>query len=63
MKVSDLFHSIFIGRLPVVMDEIPIELIIHFGQTALNYVPVSYWTMDQEGWAKKVEVIAKDDKR
>ena len=44
------------------MDEIPPELIINFDQTALNYVPVSHWTMDQEG-AKRVEVVAKDDKR
>ena len=29
------------------MDEIPPELIINFDQTALNYVPVSHWTMDQ----------------
>ena len=46
----------------VTMDEIPPELIINFDQTALNYVPVSHWTMDQEG-AKRVEVVAKDDKR
>jgi len=44
------------------MDEIPPDLIINFDQTALNYVPVSHWTMDQEG-AKRVEVVAKDDKR
>ena len=46
----------------VTMDEIPPELIINFDQTALNYVPVSHWTMDQVG-AKRVEVVAKDDKR
>jgi len=38
------------------MNEIPPDLIINFDQTALNYVPVSHWTMDQEG-AKR------DDKR
>jgi len=31
------------------MDEILPDLIINFDQTALNYVPVSHWTMDQEG--------------
>ena len=46
----------------VTMDEIPPELIINFDQTAMNYVPVSHWTIDQEG-AKRVEVVAKDDKR
>ena len=40
------------------MDEIPPELIINFDQTALNYIPVSQWTTDQEG-AKRVEVVAK----
>jgi len=44
------------------VDEIPPDLIINFSQTALNYVPVSHWTMDQEG-AKRVEVVAKYDKR
>ena len=44
------------------MDEIPPQLVINFDQTALNYVPISHWTMDKEG-AKRVKVIAKDDKR
>ena len=46
----------------VTMDEISHELILNFDQTALNYVPVTSWTMEEEG-AKRVEVIAKDDKR
>ena len=46
----------------VTMDEIPPELIINFDQTAVNYVPVSHWTMDKEG-SKRVEVVARDDKR
>ena len=46
----------------VTMDEIPPELILNFDQTGLNYVPVTSWTMEEEG-AKRVEVIAKDDKR
>jgi len=36
--------------------------VINFDQTALNYVPISHWTMEEEG-AKRVEVVAKDDKR
>ena len=46
----------------VLMDEIPGELIINWDQTGVNYIPVSSWTMQSEG-AKKVEIIAKDDKR
>ena len=46
----------------VAMDEIPYELILNFDQTGLNYVPVTHWTMEKEG-AKRVEVVAKDDKR
>ena len=43
------------------MDEIPGELIINWDQTGINYIPVSSWTMQSEG-AKKVEIIAKDNK-
>ena len=46
----------------VSMDEIPTDLVINFDQTALNYVPMSHWTMEKEG-TKRVEIIAKDDKR
>ena len=46
----------------VYMDEIPKDLIINFDQTGINYVPVTSWTMEQEG-AKRVELVAKDDKR
>ena len=46
----------------VAMDDIPAELVINFDQTALNYVPVTPWTMEKQG-AKRVEVVAKDDKR
>ena len=38
------------------------ELVINWDQTGLNYVPVSQWTMAQEG-AKRVEIDGKDDKR
>ena len=46
----------------IVMDEVPVELVINWDQTGLNYVPVSQWTMAQEG-AKRVEIDGKDDKR
>ena len=44
------------------MDEVPHELIINWDQTGLNYVPVSSWTMAEEG-CKHVEIDGKDDKR
>ena len=46
----------------VAMDEVPPELIINWDQTGLNYVPVSSWTMAEEG-CKRVEIDGKDDKR
>ena len=33
----------------VAMDEIPAELVINFDQTALNYVSVTPWTMEEQG--------------
>ena len=44
------------------MDDIPENLIINFDQTGLNYVPVTSWTMEEAG-ARRVEVVAKDDKQ
>ena len=44
------------------MDEVPSELIINLDQTALSYVLVSQWTMEEEG-AKRVEMDGKDNKR
>ena len=46
----------------VSMDEIPKELVVNFDQTGIHYVPVSDWTMAEEG-AKRVELVGKDDKR
>ena len=46
----------------VVMDKIPPDLMINFDQTGINYLPISSWTMEKEG-AKRVEMVAKDDKR
>ena len=50
------------NKVVVAMDEIPMELIINFDQTGIRYVPVSDWTMAEEG-AKRVELLGKDDKR
>lgn len=44
------------------MDEVPSAMVINWDHTAINYVPVSSWTMEKEG-SKKVEIVAKDDKR
>ena len=44
------------------MDTIPKELVVDFDQTGIRYVPVSDWTMVEEG-AKRVELVSKDDKR
>ena len=46
----------------ITTDEIPLEMVINFDQTGINYIPVSSWTMEMEG-AKRVEVAGKDDKR
>ena len=46
----------------VQMDEICSEMIVNWDQTGINYVPVSSWTMEEEG-SKQVELIGKEDKR
>ena len=46
----------------VSLDNIPPSLVINWDQTAIQYVPISSWTMEQEG-AKRVEIAGKDDKR
>lgn len=46
----------------VEMEEIPQDLILNWDQTAVNYVPVSNWTMAKEG-SKKVPIAGIDDKR
>jgi len=45
----------------VEMEEIPPDLILNWDQTAVNYVPVSNWTMAKEG-SKSVPVAGIDDK-
>ena len=59
-EMKRMFHQDI--RSAVVMDEVPLELIINWDQTALSYVPVSQCTMEEEG-AKQVEIDGKDDKR
>ena len=49
-------------KLIISMDEIPGDLVINFDQTGIHYIPVSDWTMAEEG-SKRVEITGKDDKR
>ena len=46
----------------VQMDEIREDMIVNWDQTGVNYVPISSWTMEEEG-SKRIELIRKDDKR
>ena len=46
----------------VEMEEILSNMVINWDQTAIKYVPVSNWTMADEG-SQRVEVIAANDKR
>jgi len=46
----------------VTMEDIPEDVIVNWDQTAIKYIPLSNWTMVQEG-SKWVEVIGIDDKR
>ena len=45
----------------VEIEEIPLELVINWDQTGLNYVPSDSYTMEKEG-TKRVPIIAADDK-
>ena len=53
---------IFDIKLIVEMEEIPSDLIINWDQTGIKYIPVSNWTMADEG-SKRLEVVGADDKR
>ena len=44
------------------LEDIPHDLILNWDQTAINYVPVSNWTMAKQG-SKKVKIAGVDDKR
>ena len=46
----------------VEMEEIPNDMIINWDQTAIKYVPMSKWTMVNEG-SQRVEVVAANGKR
>lgn len=43
------------------MDEICSVMIVNWDQTGINYVPLTCWTMEEEG-SKQVELIGKEDK-
>ena len=38
------------------LEEIPDSLVLNWDQTGIHYVPVSNWTMDEEG-SKRVEIV------
>jgi len=42
----------------VTLDEIPLDLIINWDQTSINYMPVSSWIMEVEG-SKRVELTGR----
>ena len=44
------------------IEEILSSLIINWDQTAIKYIPVSTWTIADEG-SKRVEIVGADDKR
>ena len=46
----------------VEMEEIPPDLIINWDHTKIHHVPVSNWTLAEEG-SKRVEIAGADDKR
>ena len=46
----------------VTIEDIPLDLIINWDQTGMQYAPVSAWTMEKEG-SKRLEISAIDDKR
>ena len=46
----------------VEMEDIPSNLIINWDHTTIKYIPVSNWTMADEG-SQRVEVAGADDKR
>ena len=46
----------------VEMEDIPLDLVINWDQTAIHYVPRSHWTMAKAG-SQRVEVVGLDDKR
>ena len=59
----------FLKDIVIATDEISPDLIINFVETGINYLPISFWTMENSFWTmekegtKRVEVVAKYDKR
>ena len=45
----------------VTLEEIPDDIILNWDQTAIKYIPLSNWTMENEGF-KWVEIVGIDDK-
>jgi hypothetical protein len=56
--------SAFLNRVHACISEfgIPSDLVVNSDETGASYVPVSDWTMDEEG-AKQVPLLGLDDKR
>ena len=64
IKNFEEVRKLFLHEVKTVADleEIPEDLIIHFDQTGIKYIPTSSWTLEKEG-SKRVEIVGKDDKR
>ena len=45
----------------VTMEEIPDDMVLNWDQTDIQYIPLSNWTMDEEG-SNRVEVVSTDYK-
>jgi len=50
------------AKVLIELEEIPDSLVLNWDQTGIHYVPVSSWTMAEEG-SKRVEIVGVDDKR
>lgn len=60
LEQKDAYIKLFTQKIEE--GQIPKDLVINWDQTAVPIVPLSDYTMDQEG-VKQVSIIAKDDKR
>ena len=60
----DQFKTQFVYDVKAIVQfaEIPDSLVIDWDHTRMNYVPVSSWTMDEEG-KKRVEISGLNDKQ
>ena len=66
VNVSDFdqFKTQFVYDVKAItqFEEIPDSLVINWDHTGINYVPISSWTMEEEG-KKRVEISGMNDKR